>query len=174
MRRRGGGKTIQPCEFRIHLLGNPSASLAELCEHVRGPDYPTAAEIITPAADLAAMYASGNGSVRCRAVYQRDGANVVITALPYQVSPSRILEQVATQMRAKKLPMIEDIRDESDHENPIRILLMPRSNRIDADLVMQHLFATTDLEKSYRVNLNMIGLDGKPQVKNLRQKIRYF
>ena len=153
----------------IHLLGNPSASLAELCEHVRGPDYPTAAEIITPAADLAAMYASGNGSVRCRAVYQRDGANVVITALPYQVSPSRILEQVATQMRAKKLPMIEDIRDESDHENPIRILLMPRSNRIDADLVMQHLFATTDLEKSYRVNLNMIGLDGKPQVKNLRQ-----
>jgi topoisomerase-4 subunit A len=153
----------------IHLLGNPSASLAELCEHVRGPDYPTAAEIITPAADLAAMYASGNGSVRCRAVYQRDGANVVITALPYQVSPSRILEQVATQMRAKKLPMIEDIRDESDHENPIRIVLIPRSNRIDLDEMMQHLNATTDLEKSYRVNLNMIGLDGKPQVKNLKQ-----
>ena len=153
----------------IRLLDEPEASIAELCEHVKGPDFPTAAEIITPANELAAMYATGNGSVRCRAVWTKEDGNIVVTALPYQVSPSKILEQIAAQMRAKKLPMIEDIRDESDHENPIRIVLMPRSNRIDLDEMMQHLNATTDLEKSYRVNLNMIGLDGKPQVKNLRQ-----
>jgi len=153
----------------IRLLDEPEASIAELCEHVKGPDFPTAAEIITPAHELAAMYATGNGSVRCRAVWTKEDGNVVVTALPYQVSPSKILEQIATQMRAKKLPMIEDIRDESDHENPIRIVLMPRSNRIDLDEMMQHLNATTDLERSYRVNLNMIGLDGKPQVKNLKQ-----
>ena len=153
----------------IRLLDEPEASIADLCEHVRGPDFPTAAEIITPAAELAAMYATGIGSVRCRAVYAKEDGNVVITALPHQVSPSKIAEQIATQMRAKKLPMLEDIRDESDHENPVRLVLFPRSNRIDVDEMMTHLFATTDLEKSYRVNLNMIGLDGKPQVKNLRQ-----
>ena len=153
----------------IRLLDDPGASLADLCEHVKGPDFPTAAEIITPASDLAAMYASGNGSVRCRAVWTKEDGNAVITALPYQVSPSKIIEQIATQMRAKKLPMLEDIRDESDHENPIRLVLIPRSNRIDLDEMMQHLNATTDLEKSFRINLNMIGLDGKPQVKNLRQ-----
>ncbi len=153
----------------IHLLDEPDASIAALCEHVKGPDFPTTAEIITPANDLAAMYATGNGSVRCRAVYVKEDGNVVVTALPYQVSPSKIIEQIANQMRAKKLPMLEDIRDESDHENPIRIVLIPRSNRIDLDEMMQHLNATTDLEKSYRVNLNMIGLDGKPQVKNLKQ-----
>ena len=153
----------------IRLLDEPSTSIAELCEHVKGPDFPTAAEIITPAAEITAMYATGNGSVRCRAVWRREEGNVVVTALPYQVSPSKIVEQIANQMRAKKLPMIEDIRDESDHENPIRIVLIPRSNRIDLDEMMQHLNATTDLEKSYRINLNLIGLDGKPQVKNLRQ-----
>ena len=153
----------------IRLLDEPSTSIAELCEHVKGPDFPTAAEIITPAAEITAMYATGNGSVRCRAVWRREDGNVVVTALPYQVSPSKIVEQIANQMRAKKLPMIEDIRDESDHENPIRIVLIPRSNRIDLDEMMQHLNATTDLEKSYRINLNLIGLDGKPQVKNLRQ-----
>ncbi|MCK9540098.1 DNA topoisomerase IV subunit A [Dokdonella sp.] len=153
----------------IRLLDDPAASVTDLCEHVRGPDFPTAAEIITPAAELRALYESGNGSVRCRAVWTREDGNVVVTALPWQVSPSKILEQIAAQMRAKKLPMLEDIRDESDHENPIRIVLMPRSNRIDLEELMQHLNATTDLEKSYRVNLNMIGLDGKPQVKNLRQ-----
>jgi topoisomerase-4 subunit A len=153
----------------IRLLDDPETSLAQLCEHVKGPDYPTAAEIITPASDLAAMYATGNGSVRCRGVYVKEDGNAVVTALPYQVSPSKIIEQIANQMRAKKLPMLEDIRDESDHENPIRIVLIPRSNRIDLDEMMQHLNATTDLEKSYRVNLNMIGLDGKPQVKNLKQ-----
>ena len=153
----------------IRLLDEPEASIADLGEHVKGPDFPTAAEIITPANELAAMYATGIGSVRCRAVWRKEDGNVVVTALPWQVSPSKILEQIAAQMRAKKLPMIEDIRDESDHENPIRIVLIPRTSRIDLDEMMQHLNATTDLEKSYRVNLNMIGLDGKPQVKNLKQ-----
>ena len=153
----------------IHLLDNPEASIAELCEFVPGPDYPTEAEIITPKSDLLTMYTTGNGSLRTRAIYTREEGNIVITALPHQVSPSKIVEQLAAQMRAKKLPMIEDVRDESDHENPIRLVLFPRSNRVDVDEIMPHLFATTDLEKSYRVNLNMIGLDGRPQVKNLKQ-----
>lgn len=153
----------------IRLLDEPNATVAELCEHVLGPDYPTEAEIITPRADLLAMYQTGGGSVRARAVYQREEGNIVITALPHQVSPSKILEQIAAQMRAKKLPMIEDLRDESDHENPIRLVIVPRSNRVDADETMQHLFATTDMEKSFRVNLNMIGLDGRPQVKDLKR-----
>jgi topoisomerase IV subunit A len=153
----------------IHLLDDPEATLAELCRHVKGPDFPTAAEIITPKSELKAMYASGVGSVRARAVYKHEDGNVVITALPFQVSGERLFAQVAEQMRAKKLPMLEDLRDESDHENPVRLVLIPRSNRIDLDEMMQHLFATTDLERSYRINLNIIGLDGKPQVKNLRQ-----
>ena len=152
----------------VRLLDDPDATVADLCEHVRGPDYPTSAEIITPAADLRAMYETGNGSVRARATYAREGANIIVTALPYQVSPSKVIEQVAAQMRAKKLPWLEDIRDESDHANPVRIALIPRSSRVDAEQLMGHLFATTDLEKSYRVNLNVIGLDGRPQVKNLR------
>jgi len=153
----------------IRLLDDPDATVADLFELVRGPDYPTEAEIITPRSDLLTMYQTGGGSVRARAVYQREEGNVVITALPHQVSPSKILEQIAAQMRAKKLPMIEDLRDESDHENPTRLVIVPRSNRVDADEMMQHLFATTDLEKSFRVNLNMIGLDGRPQVKDLRR-----
>jgi len=153
----------------IRLLDEPDATVAQLCEHVLGPDYPTEAEIITPRADLLAIYQTGGGSVRARAVYQREEGNIVITALPHQVSPSKILEQIAAQMRAKKLPMIEDLRDESDHENPTRLVIVPRSNRVDADETMQHLFATTDLEKSFRINLNMIGLDGRPQVKDLKK-----
>ncbi|MFC3649996.1 DNA topoisomerase IV subunit A [Dyella humi] len=153
----------------IRLLEDPDATVADLCEHVRGPDYPTEAEIITSRNELMAMYQSGGGSIRARAVYAREDGNIVITALPHQVSPSKILEQIAAQMRAKKLPMIEDLRDESDHENPIRLVIVPRSNRVDADEMMQHLFATTDLEKSFRVNLNMIGLDGRPQVKDLKR-----
>ena len=151
----------------VRLLDDPDASVRDLCEHVRGPDYPTAAEIITPAADLLSMYETGNGSVRARAVFVREHANIVLTALPYQVSPSKIMEQIAQQMRAKKLPWLEDLRDESDHENPVRLVLVPRSNRVDTDALMGHLFATTDLEKSFRVNLNIIGLDGRPQVRNL-------
>ena len=153
----------------IHLLDTPDAGIAELCEHVRGPDYPTSAEIITPKRELRAIYETGGGSLRARAVYAREDGNVVITALPHQVSPSKVLEQIAAQMRAKKLPMLEDLRDESDHEHPIRLVLVPRSNRVDLDEMMQHLFATTDLEKSFRVNLNMIGLDGRPQVKDLKR-----
>jgi len=152
----------------IRLLDDPDASVRDLCEHVRGPDYPTTAEIITPAADLVQMYETGHGSVRARATWSRENANIVITALPYQVSPSKIMEQVAMQMRAKKLPWLEDLRDESDHENPVRLVLVPRSNRVDAESLMGHLFATTDLEKSFRVNFNIIGLDGRPQVKNLK------
>ncbi|QNH12152.1 DNA topoisomerase IV subunit A [Xanthomonas sp. GW] len=152
----------------IRLLDDPDASVADLCEHVRGPDYPTTAEIITPAADLRAIYETGHGSVRARATFQKEHANIVITALPYQVSPSKVIEQIAQQMRAKKLPWLEDIRDESDHANPVRVVLVPRSNRVDAEQLMDHLFVTTDLERSYRVNLNVIGLDGRPQVKNLK------
>ncbi len=152
----------------IRLLDDPDASVRDLCEHVRGPDYPTTAEIITPAADLIAMYETGGGSVRARATYTREHNNIVLTALPYQVSPSKIMEQIAQQMRAKKLPWLEDLRDESDHENPVRLVLVPRSNRVDVESLMGHLFATTDLEKSFRVNFNIIGLDGRPQVKNLK------
>lgn len=152
----------------IRLIDDPDATVADLCEHVRGPDYPTKAEIITAPSDLRAMYETGNGSVRARATFQKENSNIIITALPYQVSPSKVIEQIAQHMRAKKLPWLEDIRDESDHANPVRIALIPRSNRVDAEQLMGHLFATTDLEKSYRVNLNVIGLDGRPQVKNLK------
>lgn len=152
----------------LHLLDNPDASVRDLCEHVQGPDYPSSAEIITSANDLRNIYETGNGSVRARATFTREASNIVVTALPFQVSPSKVIEQIAAQMRAKKLPWLEDIRDESDHANPVRVVLVPRSNRVDAEQLMGHLFATTDLERSYRVNLNVIGLDGRPQVKNLK------
>ncbi|MBZ4192814.1 MAG: DNA topoisomerase IV subunit A [Candidatus Contendobacter sp.] len=155
----------------MHLLDHPDGDTEALYELIPAPDYPGGAEIITPRDELQKMYQTGNGSVRLRAVFERDNGDIVIIALPHQVSGSRILEQIAAQMNAKKLPMVEDLRDESDHENPTRIVLVLRSNRVDADLLMDHLFATTDLEKSYRVNLNIIGLDGRPQVKNLRQII---
>ncbi|HWS25268.1 MAG TPA: DNA topoisomerase IV subunit A, partial [Xanthomonadales bacterium] len=152
----------------IRLLDDPDATTADLCEHVRGPDFPTSAEIITPRADLIRMYETGNGSVRARAVYTRENGNIILTALPHQVSPTKIIEQIAEQMRAKKLPMIEDLRDEGDHAQPIRIVLIPRSNRVDVDELMNHLFVTTDLEKSFRINVNLIGLDARPQVKPLK------
>ena len=152
----------------VRLLEDPKATLASLCKHVKGPDFPTEAEIITPTKDLRAMYASGNGSVRLRARYEREDGNVVITALPYQVSGARVLEQIAAQMLAKKLPLVEDLRDESDHESPTRLVIVPRSNRVDVDQLMSHLFATTDLERSYRVNMNVIGVNGRPQLKNLK------
>jgi topoisomerase-4 subunit A len=153
----------------IRLLDEPQATVAQLTEHVPGPDFPTEAEIITPRADLLKLYETGRGSVRMRAVYNKEDGEIVITALPHQVSGAKVLEQIASQMQAKKLPMVADLRDESDHENPTRIVIVPRSNRVDLDELMQHLFATTDLESSYRVNINVIGLDGKPQVKSLRQ-----
>ncbi len=156
----------------IRMLDEPKSTVKELFEHIQGPDYPVAAEIITPRAEILQMYETGYGSIKMRAVWEKEEGNIVITALPYQCSGNRILEQIAGQMNAKKLPMLEDLRDESDHENPTRLVLIPRSNRIDLDDLMSHLFATTDLEKSYRVNLNMIGLDGRPQVKNLRDIIK--
>ncbi len=151
----------------VHILDNPNATLAEICHHVPGPDYPTEAEIITPKSELKEMYKTGNGTVRMRAVYVEENEEIVITALPYQVSGGKVLEQIAQQMQDKKLPLVSDLRDESDHENPTRLVIIPRSNRVDVLLLMDHLFATTDLERTYRVNLNMIGLNGRPQVKNL-------
>ncbi|MGG2395587.1 DNA topoisomerase IV subunit A [Pseudomonas sp. SH1-B] len=156
----------------VRLLDEPSATVEQLCEHIQGPDFPTEAEVITPKADLLKIYESGRGSVRMRAVYRVEDGDIVVTALPHQVSGSKVLEQIAAQMQAKKLPMVADLRDESDHENPCRIVIIPRSNRVDADELMTHLFATTDLESSYRVNTNVIGLDGKPQVKDLRTLLR--
>jgi topoisomerase-4 subunit A len=151
----------------IHLLDNPEADLAALNQYIKGPDFPTAAEIITSPELITAMYESGNGSIKMRAIYEQEKQNIVITALPYQVSGAKVIEQIALQMQQKKLPMVEDLRDESDHEHPTRLVIIPRSNRVDAEGLMSHLFATTDLERSYRVNFNMIGLDGKPRVKGL-------
>ena len=152
----------------IELLDDPEASIATLCKHVQGPDLPTGAEIVTPKSELRALYKSGNGSFRARALYEMEDGEVVVTALPYQVSGAKVLEQIAGQMRAKKLPMVEDLRDESDHEHPTRLVITPRSNRVDVEQLMAHLFATTDLERSYRVNLNVIALDGRPKVMGLK------
>lgn len=151
----------------VRMLDEPKVGVAELCEHIRGPDYPTNAEIITPTDDIRRMYETGRGSIKMRAVWTEEDGDIIVTALPYQVSGSKLLEQIAAQMQAKKLPMVADLRDESDHENPTRLVIVPRSNRVDTESLMGHLCATTDLEKSYRVNLNMIGTDGRPQVKSL-------
>ncbi len=151
----------------IYLLDDPYAGVRALCEHIQGPDFPTDAELITPRSEILAMYETGRGSLRMRAVWREEDGDIVITALPHQVSGAKVLEQIAQQMQQKKLPMIQDLRDESDHENPTRLVIIPRSNRVDGAAVMQHLFATTDLEKTYRVNMNMIGINGRPQVKSL-------
>lgn len=152
----------------VHLLDHPKATISDLMQHLPAPDFPTVAEIVTPPEDLLAMYTTGKGSVRQRAVYHQEKQNIVLTALPHQVSGAKIIEQIAQQMLAKKLPSVVDLRDESDHENPTRIVIVPKSNRVDIDALMLHLFATTDCEKSYRVNLNMIGANGLPAVKNLK------
>ena len=153
----------------VHLLENPKATVADLCAHLPGPDYPTEARIITPREELRQIYESGSGTVRLRARWAREGSKVVVDALPYQVSGSKVLEQIAAQMQAKKLPWVDDLRDESDHNHPTRLVLEMRSNRVDADRLMAHLFATTDLEKTYRVNMNAIGLDGRPRLFDLRR-----
>ena len=152
----------------IHLLDQPEASVEALCEHIKGPDFPTGAEIITPSQELRQLYTTGRGSLKLRARWHDESGEIVITELPHQVSGARVLEQIAQQMQAKKLPMVSDLRDESDHENPTRLVIVPRSNRVDLSGLMAHLFATTDLEKYYRVNLNVIGIDGRPAVKDLR------
>lgn len=156
----------------VQLLDKPSSSITELMKHIPGPDYPTEAEIITPSEEIRQMYETGNGSIRLRAVWDVEGGEIVIKALPHQVSSAKILEQIATQMQNKKLPMVEDLRDESDHENPVRLVIVPRSNRVDMDELMSHLLATTDLERNYRVNLNMIGLSGRPKVYDLRSLLK--
>lgn len=156
----------------VYLLDHPKATLEELTTYLPGPDFPTGAEMITPKQEILATYRQGNGSVRLRAVYTLEEENIVITELPYQVSGAKILEQIAEQMQAKKLPLVEDLRDESDYENPVRLVIVPRSKRTDTESLMAHLFATTDLEKSYRINLNIIGINGKPQVKNLLSLLR--
>ncbi|MEJ1961871.1 MAG: DNA topoisomerase IV subunit A [Gammaproteobacteria bacterium] len=152
----------------VHLLEEPEATTRQLMKFVKGPDLPTGAEIVSPRSDLLEIYEKGVGSFKARATYKIEDGNAVITALPFQVSGGKIQEQVAEQIRAKKLPMVEDVRDESDHENPTRLVIIPRSNRVDMVEVMNHLFATTDLERNYRVNLNIIGLDGRPRVMGLR------
>ena len=151
----------------IYLLDKPKASIFEICRIIRGPDFPTDAELITSAEEILELYRTGKGTLKARATYLKENGEIILTSLPYQVSGAKILEQIATQMQKKKLPMVVDIRDESDHENPTRIAIVPKSNRVDIEAVMSHLFATTDLEKNYRVNFNMIGINKRPQVKNI-------
>ena len=152
----------------LHLIEHPKATTSELMEFLKAPDYPTDAEIITSKSDLLSAYETGRGSLKMRAVWRKEGMDIVVTALPFQTSGSKVLEQIAAQMRNKKLPMIDDLRDESDHENPTRLVISPRSNRVDLKSVMDHLFATTDLERSYRINLNIIGMDGRPRIMGMR------
>ena len=153
----------------VRLLDDPKATVAQLLEHVQGPDFPTGAEIISSREDLARIYETGNGTFRARGRYEIEDGEIIVTELPHQVSGSKLLEQIAAQMRAKKLPMVEDLRDESDHEHPTRLVITPRSNRVDVEQVMAHIFATTDLERSYRVNLNVIARDGRPRVMGLKE-----
>jgi len=156
----------------IKLLDAPKSTISDLCVHIQGPDYPTEAEIISPREEIIKIYETGNGSLRMRARWETEDGNIIVTALPHQVSGNKILEQIAQQMQTKKLPMVEDLRDESDHEHPTRLVIVPRSNRVNKDELLSHLFATTDLERSYRVNMNMIGIDGRPQVKDLRSLLK--
>ena len=176
----GMATDIQPHNVRevvsacVRLLENSRTSVDQLLDHIQGPDFPTEAEIITPAEEIREIYRSGSGSVRQRSVWEEEDGNIVVTALPYQVSGERVIEQIATQMNAKKLPLVDDVRDESDHENPTRLVIQPRSNRVDQQALMAHLFATTSLEQSHRVNMNAIGLDGRPRVYDLKQLLRQW
>ena len=156
----------------LHLLDNPKATVLELMEHIKAPDFPTDGEIITSQAEILSTYETGRGSLKMRGIWHKEDGDIIVTALPFQASGSKILEQIATQMRNKKLPMVEDLRDESDHENPTRLVITPRSNRVDISALMDHFFATTDLERSYRINLNIIGMDGRPIVMNLQQVLK--
>ncbi|BBO80305.1 DNA topoisomerase 4 subunit A [Desulfosarcina ovata subsp. sediminis] len=155
----------------IHLIDSPKATVDDLCEHIQGPDFPCGAEIITPKSEIANIYRTGKGVIRMRATFEQENGDIVITALPHQVSPAKVLEQIAGQMNKKKLPMVADLRDESDQDDPIRLVIVPRSNRVDKDALMAHLFATTELEKTFRINLNVIGLDRKPGVKDLAEML---
>ncbi len=153
----------------VELLDNPEATIAQLTKHIKGPDFPTEGEIITPAAEIREIYKTGAGTIRQRAKWEIEDGEVVVTAMPYQVSPAKVQQQIAAQMEAKKLPMVEFVRDEGDHESPVRLVIVPRSNRVDLEEMMNHLFATTDLERTYRVNMNVIGLDGRPRLFTLKE-----
>ncbi len=165
------GEVVDAC---IHLIDHPKAKIEDLCEHVLGPDFPTGAEIINPRAEIVEAYRTGLGNIRMRASYEYDNGDIIITALPYQVSTGRVIEQIAGLLQAKKLPMVGDIRDESDHEDPIRLRVIPRSNRVDKDALMSHLLATTELEKTFRLNLNVIGLNRRPQTLGLAELLRQW
>jgi len=156
----------------IHLLDKPKATVKDICKFIKGPDYPTEAELITPKSEIEELYNTGRGSLKARATYVKENGEILINALPYQVSGAKVLEQIAAQMQKKKLPMVVDLRDESDHENPTRIIIVPKSNRVDIDAIMSHLYSTTDLEKNYRVNFNMIGIDKRPQVKDIASLLK--
>jgi len=156
----------------IHLLDKPKATVKDICKFIKGPDYPTEAELITPKSEIEELYNTGRGSLKARATYVKENGEILINALPYQVSGAKVLERIAAQMQKKKLPMVVDLRDESDHENPTRIIIVPKSNRVDIDAIMSHLYSTTDLEKNYRVNFNMIGIDKRPQVKDIASLLK--
>ena len=156
----------------ILMLNKPNASLEDLCKFIQGPDFPTNAEIITPRNDIFKIYETGHGSLRMRAVFSHENGDIVVTALPHQVSGAKIMEQIAGQMQAKKLPMVADLRDESDQDDPTRLVIVPRSARVDKEILMAHLFATTDLERTYRVNMNVIGLNGRPGVRGLLELLQ--
>ena len=151
----------------IHLIDNPKATVAALMKHIKGPDYPTGGELVSPREDIKQIYSTGSGTLRLRASYKVENGDIVITSLPHQISGGKILEQIAAQMRNNKLPQVEDLRDESDHEDPTRLVITPRSNRVDKEELMSHLFSTTSLERTCRVNMNIIGLDGRPQAFDL-------
>ncbi len=159
-------EVVEAC---IHLIDNPDAGVEALCNHIHGPDYPSGAEIITPQSEIVDIYRAGRGGIRMRATFELENGDIVVNALPHQVSPAKVLEQIAAQMNKKKLPMVADLRDESDHEDPIRLVIVPRSNRVDKEALMAHLFATTEMEKTFRINMNIIGLDRKPGVKGLAE-----
>ncbi len=151
----------------IHLLDNPKATVSALMKHIKGPDYPTGGELVSPSEDIKQIYTTGSGTLRLRAAYKVENGDIVITALPHQISGGKILEQIAAQMRAKKLPQVEDLRDESDHEDPTRLVITPRSNRVNKEELMSHLFSTTSLERTCRVNMNIIDLGGRPRAFDL-------
>ncbi len=152
----------------LRLLDDPETTQKQLCQHIKGPDFPTGGELVTPRKELNEIYATGNGTLRLRATWEREEDDIIITNLPFQVSGSKVLEQIDAQRQAKKLPLVDDLRDESDHENPTRLVISPKSGKVDLEALMSHLFATTDLERTIRVNLNVIGLDGRPAVRDLK------
>jgi topoisomerase-4 subunit A len=152
----------------VRLLEEPDTTVKQLCQHIKGPDFPTGGELVTPRKELHEIYATGNGTLRLRATWERDEDDIIVTNLPFQVSGSKVLEQIDAQRQAKKLPLVEDLRDESDHENPTRLVITPKSGKVDVEALMSHLYATTDLERTLRVNINVIGLDGRPSVRDLK------